>query len=99
MTTVADFNKGEFPDTGKWEFLVCQGVLEYLDNPEEFLKTIRKYGKILLLNYWFGKSLDERIKDRMEEGEFRKILEKAGWKVIFEKNVTGAQKLFYCSKT
>jgi hypothetical protein len=101
-TIVADFNKGQFPELlGIYQFIVCQGILEYIEGPEEFLREIKKYGKILIITYRLGqkKEIKER-KNRMTFVEIREILEKNGWEILLKSiiSISGEQQLFYCKQ-
>lgn len=98
LTIKADFNKGEFPDDmGQWQIIVCQGLLEYIENPEQFLTTIKKYGDTLIITYLMAVKCDvEQRKNRLTFKQVKDILAKVGWKIVFEKDVSEKQKLFYC---
>ena len=97
-TIKADFNKGEFPDLSGQRVIVCQGVLEYLNDPEGFLDKIKKYGGIMLLTYWLGESNDGMKVNSMGMQELKEMLSRTGWKVVFSRTISSNQKLFYCSK-
>jgi len=97
-TVKIDFNKDKLPEMEQFDYLVCQGTLEYLNEPEKFLRDIRKYGGILLLTYWFEKLADGKWRNKLNPDEFKDILRKAGWMIVFERSVSGRQKLFYCVK-
>lgn len=79
-TIVADFNKGEFPDITKQDILVVQGTLEYINDPVAFLKSIQKYGPLLILTYrrW---TPDREVmpRNRLSFDEVEKALADSGW--------------------
>jgi hypothetical protein len=96
MTVEADFNKGIFPNVGRFQFLVCQGIMEYLEEPMEFLEKIKKYGDTMILTYKPGcTDLSKQILGIPFE-EMIEMLDKCGWEIIFEKQINSTQKLFYC---
>ena len=80
---VADFNKNEYPDVGMFDYIVVQGVLEYLNNQSKFLKEIKKYGDVLIISYM---------------GTISTLLDGSGWTVVFSKYIEPEQKLYYCRK-
>ena len=89
-TIKADFNKGEFPDMyPEFQIIVCQGIIEYIERPAEFLESIKKYGSKLLI------TRDNKV----GMAEFKELLQNTGWEVIFSRSIIGSQKLFYCSRT
>jgi hypothetical protein len=53
LTVVADLNEDEYPEleVSKFNYLVAQGIIEYIKDPADFLEKIKKYGDILLLTY------------------------------------------------
>lgn len=51
-TILCDFNGGIYPEfQEKFDFAICSGVLEYIREPEAFLRKISGYGNILILSY------------------------------------------------
>ena len=49
---LCDFNAGVYPDIqGNFDYVVCSGVLEYIRNPNEFLKQTSSYGDSMILSY------------------------------------------------
>lgn len=97
LTVKANFNKGIFPEVGRFQFLICQGILEYLDQPAEFLKKIKKYGDIMLLTYRKGQA-DSKQKNNMDFPWVRMMLTDCGWEIVFERPIANAQRFFYCRK-
>lgn len=95
-TIVADFNKREFPEVKPVDFIVCQGILEYIDNPAIFLISIREYGPNLILTYREG---TESIRHNfMTINQVKKELEYANWEVQSEKRIGKTETIFYCIK-
>lgn len=91
LTVVADFNKEEFPDIGTFNYLVAQGIMEYIEKPKEFLESIKKYGDILIITC----RLDIM---KMEKNQFISLLNEAKWKVVFGKYFSRLEVIFYCRK-
>lgn len=100
-TIKADFNNGKFPDIKpEFQIVVAQGILEYIDDPETFLKTAKKYGKILILSYLAGVRCDvEQRKNRITWIELKELIERAGWKIAFQRGFSPRQKLYYCTQS
>lgn len=97
VTIRADFNNGEYPDVGYFGTVVCQGLLEYLCHPVDFLKTIRKYGERLLLTYQLGPS-EGRVIDLTFEA-LEELLTDAGWKIVRYCEVDStSQRLYVCDR-
>ncbi len=49
-TIVVDFNKNQFPDL-KVDVVFASGVLEYIDNPKEFVRKISECSKKCIISY------------------------------------------------
>ena len=88
-TIKADFNKGEYPDIKpKYQYVVAQGIIEYMNKPKEFLRQIQKYGDILILTFrryapgkWRAPRKDFTFIDIFE------WLKVTGWEKLCEKNL------------
>lgn len=92
LTVVADFNKGEFPDMEIFDVIVCQGILEYIEQPSEFLRKIQKYGRRMLLSY-------RSAKDGLLTFEnLDQVLYLAGWEKNNELMLTPKEKILYCTR-
>jgi len=49
---LCDFNAGEYPElTGKFDYVVCSGVFEYIRNPAEFLQRIPLFAPKVILTF------------------------------------------------
>jgi hypothetical protein len=49
---VCDMNSGLYPETGVYyDYVICSGVLEYMRDPEDFLRRIPKLGRTVILTY------------------------------------------------
>lgn len=97
-TIVADFNKNEYPNIGQYDYIICQGILEYIENPEYFLRRIRKYGKILIGSYWFNGTGKMGRKNDLSLRELKDLFKKTGWDLVFISKFSNNQKIFFCSK-
>jgi len=94
LTVVADFNKGEFPDVKKADFVVCLGVIEYIEKPFYFLKKIHKYGNRMVISYREKSCGGMDRKNNLSYMEFREILESAGWHILSEDRVRNSEIIF-----
>jgi len=105
VTKVCNLDKGEFPDIGTFEFMICQGVIEYMHDPVAFLEGISKYASRMILTYRLGKNIKSvGFRNEYLFGELKKILKTAGYEIVVEQfveEVKGKQneKLFYCVNT
>jgi hypothetical protein len=81
-----DFNAGEYPAvTHRYDVLVASGLLEFLRDPEAFLRTLPSLGDVLLLTYRV-RPTHEPLRRRLESGylnhltadELEAMLERAG---------------------
>jgi hypothetical protein len=51
-TIVCDYNCGEFPPPeDRYDVITLLGVLEYIEDPKRFLRSLRRYGAHVLLTY------------------------------------------------
>jgi len=64
-TIVCDFNRGIYPPIKRYDYVFCSGVLEYINDLEHFLNTIKNYGECLIVSY-APKTTD--IDDRIRSG-------------------------------
>lgn len=100
-TIIANLNKGQFPDLGKFDYIVAQGILEYIEKPEIFLNKIKKYAPILLLTYRLGGSNGKIKRNNLNFVQIRKLLNDTKWivpfdKYVFEKKGLKNEKIYYC---
>ncbi len=98
VTTQADFNKDEFPEMGLFDLIICQGILEYIESPFNFLNKIHKYGRRLLITYYFGKNNVSSRKNYLSKDEVFITLIQTGWKVITLRNLGENEIIYLCLK-
>lgn len=94
----ADFNKGEYPDLGLFDQIVCQGILEYIDEPKTFLEEIKKYGNRLILTYKEFAPSDIVRRNIISFQELDEMLSRAGWETLEYVKINSNQNLFICIK-
>ena len=96
---VLDFDKDALPDFNKvFDIVVCSGIIEYLQKPEDFLSNIKKYGDRLLVSYYHkGKKL-EIWENCYDKATFEKMLSNAGWKIITREEFQVNHILYSCTK-
>ncbi|TAM46280.1 MAG: class I SAM-dependent methyltransferase [Gammaproteobacteria bacterium] len=52
QTILVEFNKGQIPALGRtYDVVVCSGILEYIDDPAGFLRTVSGWGERVLISY------------------------------------------------
>lgn len=93
-TLVADFNRGEFPPVRKADFIVCLGLIEYIEYPETFLESIKKYGDVLVISYRTDSDGGMTRKNRMGFFAFWELLVKSGWKIETALPISGIETIF-----
>lgn len=106
QTVIADFNKGEYPDLHPQynQYIVAQGVIEYMKKPKEFLREIHKYGDILILSYRRWTPDKWRMPRRkMSFDDISEYLKATKWEKLVEKNILADQgeaieKVYICRK-
>lgn len=96
-TVVADFNKGEFPDLPEADFIIAQGVIEYMNDPISFLQSIRKYGDHLSISHRIGRSTPTIPRNEYQHKDIEDFLKKSGWKVEASRTM-GGTKIYFCVK-
>ena len=99
---VADLNKGEFP-TGSYDYIIFQGVLEYVYDVPAILKKTRQVAANLLLDYT-SVHVDEVIKRRncgwvsdLSPGDLVRELIAARWKNIALRKQIDDRYLYICN--
>jgi hypothetical protein len=100
-TIQADFNKGEFPDLGKFDVIICQGILEYINSPIDFLLQIHKYGRRLIISYYTGKFNVQDRKNNFNFEQVEALLDKTNWQIICQRKSTlyksGNEEIYICT--
>jgi len=103
LTVVGDLNanSADWPAVGKFDVLVAQGIIEYMDYVGEFLNGIlTRYGRarsVLIASYRIGKP-DGKRRNFMSFVELKITMAAAGWDMVFEKAISPGEKIFYCSR-
>ena len=99
-TIVGDLNGEAWPDAGRWEVIVAQGVIEYMTYAGEFLERIKKYAwprSVLIAIYRTGEPNGKRV-NFMTFEELKLTMKATGWKVVFERALTSTERIFYCAR-
>jgi len=77
---------------------VCQGIIEYIKHPFEFLKGIQMYSRRLVLTYRTGK---ENIMERnnFSQESIERLIKASGWKIIKNlPSVSKFERIYICTK-
>lgn len=105
LTVTGDLNSPDWPDVGAAymanPFVVCQGVLEYINDPGDFLVRIRGYSRNMLISYHLGTTGKNR-KNNLEYAELETLLDLTGWRIIGSYNVLlnnqmPIEKIYFCT--
>jgi len=105
-TIIADLNK-EYPELPeKFQYAVCQGVMEYMKSPFDFLMAMHQYARHMILTYRIAKQKNDEQKIKrnfMSFDQVEELLRVTGWEVLTwqyveEKPGTQTEKLYYCVK-
>lgn len=98
-TVRANFNEGNYPDLSpSFDYVIAAGVIEYMNDPADFLRRITKYGRILILTYHTPSEAamtKGRVVD-MEPKQLGRLAESNGWEVSTIGRPTDYEYLFYC---
>lgn len=94
-TVVADFNDGQFPELGIYDVIVCQGIIEYIIKPDEFLKQIHKYGKRMIISYYYGPNNVPTRKNYMDSATFENALLEGKWFIEWHLDLKN-EKIYSC---
>lgn len=96
-TIECNFNEEPLPDFEyNFDYILCQGLIEYLIKPFDFLNDIHKYGDTLVITYY---PKDIRIfKNYFEFHSFEQMLYKSGWRIqnITQMLGTPNQRIYFC---
>jgi len=105
-TILADLNK-EYPTLPEQvQYVICQGVMEYMQSPFDFLMNMHQYGRHMILTYRMANVKNENQKIKRNFMSFEQVdelLRVTGWEVLtwqYVEEKPGAQteKLYYCVK-
>jgi len=86
---VCDFNRGIYPRADQvYDITICSGVLEYLQDPFDFLTRIRAYSKKFILSYQPRVGAKAEKMERLAHGfvndlsrkELEALLQRAGYR-------------------
>lgn len=101
-TIVADLNNGIYPVFEKpFNNILCQGILEYINDPVLFLHKIKKYGDYLVLTYreGDGKGYPVERKCFLRHEAVKDYLKMTGWKIVkILPSVSKLEKIYICDK-
>jgi hypothetical protein len=98
FTIKADLNKKEFPKIKeKRDFVICLGIIEYIEDPSFFLYKMREYSDIMIISYKRNTNGGMERKNNFDILEFKWLLEDVKWKVLFDKKIRTGDHIFFCS--
>jgi cyclopropane fatty-acyl-phospholipid synthase-like methyltransferase len=88
---IVDFDK-EFELPAGWDYVVNSGILEYVDDPDRYLKKISTLGKEYIFSWWQGIGHGRMSKERIKEEFIQKYYD-----ITFE-TAWGPQLVVKCVK-
>lgn len=95
-TVVVDMNK-ESPELGKFDVIICQGVLEYIDDANDFFDKMHKYGDTMILTYRVKNENCGIERNDISHGDVRKSLQENNWHIESENDgMVKSEKIYYC---
>lgn len=72
-TIIADFNKHIIPAfEDRFDVAVCSGVMEYMHDPEEFLRIVTGWAELVILSYAVTDANPD-IQNRRDQGWFNDL--------------------------
>ncbi|WP_031481262.1 FkbM family methyltransferase [Maridesulfovibrio frigidus] len=100
---VADLNQHQYPDQ-KYDVIMGLFIIEFLHEPEEFLKWAYKSSNKLIFTYYPARPNSER--DRRIAGlfndlghkEIAEMIELSGWKLLKMTGISAGQICYQCEK-
>lgn len=102
-TIVADLNTERLPIgheriVGKiFDFAVCQGVFEYIDDIETLLFDLRSVAKNLVVTYYQRKERMDLWRNNHDFCTFEKFIDNAGWEIVKKKALKeNSQRVYLC---
>lgn len=100
-TIVCDLNKDKLPDIDiKFDLILCQGIFEYIKEPDILLRKIQKYSRNAIITY--RKGIRDKKYPRINNyalKDFRKIIKDNGWKIKVKfKSVGSLEEIYLCEK-
>jgi len=105
-TIIADLNK-EYPTLPeRFQYAVCQGVIEYMQSPFDFLMNMHQYARHMILTYRLANQKNENQKIKrnfMSFDHVEELLRVTGWEVLAEQYIEEKpgnknEKLYHCVK-
>jgi len=101
-TVVADLNK-EYPVfKTSFDIVIAQGLIEYLESPALFFENAHTYASTLIVTYLEVSSIEAEEKGRVTTirlGEFRKMLNRSGWKILRKISYTPTHHIYLCNSS
>lgn len=80
-----------------WNYIICQGVIEYIEDPVLLLRGLHMYGSTLILTYRKGIIKDMRV-NAYTHNEIKILLILSGWNLIaMHDSVSKLEKIYICS--
>jgi len=90
-----DFNNDGFP-VGNFDYVVCLGLIEYLENVSLFFEKLNEICKFALISYHCLKNNNTGRFNFYSHDEVEQIIRSAGFSVI-RTNEIGHECFFFCS--
>lgn len=102
-TVKADFNAGIWPKVReKYDFAVCQGIVEYIDDVHAFLNKIKEYSECFLVTYRRSSpSNQQKAQARVNyftPREFESLLFRHGFKLKHIEKTDRSEYLYFITK-
>lgn len=82
-TVVCDLNNDPLPDLHKFDIIVLQGILEYVETPMSLLKSLKRYGNRAILTYRKAPSKVKRL-NQFDWKQIEMIIDLAEWKIDWQ---------------
>lgn len=100
-TIVCDFNKYSIPAVGNYDVVLCQGIIEYINDPKKFLTEIQEHSNNLVVTFYENDPPLELWKTPLKTfREFEKLLVDVGWRWerVLEIEPKNKQRIYICTK-
>jgi hypothetical protein len=97
-TIKTDLNSSIWPKVKRSDFVVCIGILEYMNDPELFITMAKHYSNQLILTYRLRSTGGMERKNNLSFEELENLLVGDNWKIKEQKDLSYIERIYYCKK-
>jgi hypothetical protein len=98
QTIIVDLNGENWPELKESQFVVCAGILEYIEIPKTFLLKLREYSDRLILTYRLNSNGGIERRNELDFDTVKRLLKESGWDIVVEKKLSRIESIYFCKK-